>query len=159
MNPQLLRQTRDQIKSCLTKLEKWVAKGAAQNASVEEIDMQLQHVLEFEAKYELVQSQLEVLEQFELLDATDERITFDERLCLLQVSLMGFKTAVNLSHDLYFANEMSIRWVDPVPSSPIHFDKSDVESHQDESSSSMETVAVTFNTAQCSEKSEGLKKF
>lgn len=92
-----LRLQRGQVKGCITSVENWITEHAG-NISVSEAETQLKRLKKYEIRFEEIQAQLEDLDQHELDPDHDERISFDDRLSVLESSLLEVKSL----HDASF---------------------------------------------------------
>lgn len=99
MDPQRLRLKRGQVKGCLRNLETWVNQHA-QEANQSDLEVRLKMLKKYELRFEEIQNQLEDSEtvQFEVEEV--ERITFDERISLIESTLLEYRHSFDTSHTL-----------------------------------------------------------
>lgn len=100
MDPARLKAKRGQVKASITVLEKWVSQKA-QEAGREEIEVRLRKLKKYEEQFEEIQSKLDdEVDVDELPAEHQERIEVDERLSVLEASLLEYKHTFDTSTNL-----------------------------------------------------------
>lgn len=99
MNVNNLKLKRGQVKACLTNLEKYVGERA-QELGQAEIEVRLRMLHKYEERFDDVQNSIEELDVTEFDEENNERIIFEERVSVLESSLLECKHALDTSHNL-----------------------------------------------------------
>lgn len=109
MDSARLRLKRGNVKASITQLEKWVAQKA-QEAGSAELEVRIRKLKKYEQQFDDIQTQLDAAVDAEDFDAEQqERLDIDERLSVLESSLLEFKNAFDTSTALNeTANNISL---------------------------------------------------
>lgn len=99
MDAHRLKAKRGQVKGCITHLENWMATHAHE-ASQSDIDVRLSQLKKYEKRFDEIQNQLEDSEDVEFDEEQEERINFDDRISILESSMMEYKNQFDTSHTM-----------------------------------------------------------